>query len=341
MPGILMSDRKISFWKRLRYRLEWLAAQGAYTLISLIPRSLMNPLSRVLGLLAYRLDAKDRKIALANLEYAYGKTLTPAQRESIARSSMQNFTRVLLDSFWCRNLSFDNISRYVHFDPESLKLYDSLVKQGKGVILIGMHHGNWEWMSLGIGFMKRPVNIVVQELRNKLVDDLFNIVRTRAGHRLIYRDGAGVKLFKALKRGETLGLLIDLNIHEYQGAIACHFFNRWVQANPIPVELSLRTGAPLLVMTTYWHEDGHYRAEFGPVINSDFDPSLSREVVVRLITQRYLDTFEGIIRQNPERWLWSYKRWKFRPDREISGHPWYSRYSPLLEKAARESVTQT
>ena len=198
-------------WKPVRYWLEWRAAQAAYGMVSLLPRSCVNPLAMGLGWLAYLFDVKDRRIALENLAFAYGAEKTPQEIRQIGRRSLQNFTRVLMDSFWCRNLTFDNIDRYVRFDPEGLALYDSLVARGRGVILIGMHHGNWEWMSLSIGFKKRPVNIVVQRLALDANREGFDLIV--ATNILVYYDAfeQGLALANLTRMLRPGGLLLSNN----------------------------------------------------------------------------------------------------------------------------------
>lgn len=325
----------MSRWKTFRRKIEVFGFRIAFALVPLIPRGCVYPLSLILGELAYWLDSPDRRVALTNLQFALGQETSAARRKQIARGSMRNFAHVIIDSVWCRNLKATNISRYCGYASGSLELYERLAARGKGVIFLGMHYGNYEWMSLSFGFYGYPSNIVVQELRNPGVNSLFNEVRERCGHKLIYRRNAAVKLFKALKRGEPLGLLVDLNINENEGPIAADFFGKVVHANPLPAVLALRTGAALLCTRTYWdQEQGKYMSVFGPEIL--WEPSVDEEKTIRQITQKSLDTFEQMIRDDPERWLWSYKRWKFRPTQERGEYPFYSKYSRVLSEAREQ-----
>jgi len=322
-------------WRKFRYQLEFLVSQLGFILVPLIPRSCVYPLAQFLGTVAFKCIRRDRELALTNLRFVYGTEKSEQEIFALALKSMRNFALVIIDSLWCRNLKNSNIDQYVTFDPIGLALYDRLVAEGKGVILIGMHHGNWEWMSLGIGFKGRPVNIVVQEMRNRKINDAFNVVRTRAGHRLLYRESPALalKLFKALKKGETLGLLTDLNAKEHEGAIAVDFMGKKIHANSAPALLALRTGAAIVMMTTYW-EDGKYQTHFGPIMPTDFEGAEDEKI--KAITQHWLNVFETTIRDRPERWLWSYKRFKYRPTEELEGYPEYSRYSPILGRGNKK-----
>jgi hypothetical protein len=61
------------------------------------------------------------------------------------------------------------------------------------------------------------------------------------------------------------------------------------------------------------------------LIGQDGLPAREEEAVLEL-TQRIAHALETLIRQHPTYWLWTYKRWKIRPDGEDPGrYPFYTR----------------
>ncbi len=48
---------------------------------------------------------------------------------------------------------------------------------------------------------------------------------------------------------------------------------------------------------------------------------------VAALSQQVLDQCRDLIRDDPEPWLWTYKRWKRRPTPDRDGYPFYSRYA--------------
>ena len=70
--------------------------------------------------------------------------------------------------------------------------------------------------------------------------------------------------------------------------------------------------------------DGRARIVYWPEIVHE--PTGNKEADARAINQKCLAFCESVIREQPEHWLWSYKRWKVRPTPEQGRYPYYSVY---------------
>ena len=101
---MIRSERKpVTAGKRLRYRLEWLAAAALARIVPLFPRPFIVKLGRALGRLAFRGEL--RRVALENLHVAFGNTKPLTEKERIARESLQSFGATFLGLFWGRRLT--------------------------------------------------------------------------------------------------------------------------------------------------------------------------------------------------------------------------------------------
>src|SRR5579885_1700040 len=100
-------------WKRVRYRLEHLGLQLAAASVPLLSQSSLIRLSRVLGSAAFTFDRRARRVAISNLQAAFGSRFSERDREKIARTSFQQFSRTMLELLWSPNLNSENFSRYV------------------------------------------------------------------------------------------------------------------------------------------------------------------------------------------------------------------------------------
>ena len=87
---LCIRSRVRASWKRFRYRLEWLALVAAMKLLPLLPLAVCAALARFLGAAAYAIDGRGRRVALSNLECAFGNRFSPKERETIARQSFQS-----------------------------------------------------------------------------------------------------------------------------------------------------------------------------------------------------------------------------------------------------------
>src|SRR6266513_5894730 len=102
-----------SQWKRVRYRLEWLGLRLAIKLVPLLPRKACFHLAHFLGALMSIFDRDRYKVALNNLEVAFGSQLSNRERRTITRESFQHFARTMVDLLSSPRLTPENFSRYV------------------------------------------------------------------------------------------------------------------------------------------------------------------------------------------------------------------------------------
>src|SRR5260221_2897691 len=102
--------------KKLRYWFEYIGVRAVLRIVPLLPIGLLRTLADSAGWLVYHLDRKNRRVALANLQAAFGDSYTPKQRERIARRSLQIFGRSFLELFWTPRLNAGNVAKYGTID---------------------------------------------------------------------------------------------------------------------------------------------------------------------------------------------------------------------------------
>ena len=88
-------------------------SQGAAKIIPLLSRKACYRLALFTGALAATVDRAGRRVALSNLQVAFGDELSPGRRNEIVRESYQHFARTMIDLFWSPRLTRENYSRYI------------------------------------------------------------------------------------------------------------------------------------------------------------------------------------------------------------------------------------
>jgi Kdo2-lipid IVA lauroyltransferase/acyltransferase len=335
-------EKPLSLWKRIRFRLEWLALELLAALVPLLSHKMLMRFANGLGWLAFHLAAGERHIALTNLDIAFGSSKSMEEKRRIARGAFQTFARSSLSLFWARRPYDTTLSQLVEFDPASVQLVKEAQARGKGIIFITLHYGNWELIGLATPLLGIPSTIVTEQTRNLHVKDIFERLRGRTGNRIILQRFAVAKLFKALKRGESIALLIDLNALPSRGGVWLDFFGKPVFSYSAAAGLALHTGAAILGGVAHPLANGRIRIEYGPEIPCVHTGD--EEADLRTLSQQCLRLCEDVIRQKPEYWLWFYRRWKFRPTKERGSFPEYSRYiedtrSPRAQKSNPPQTT--
>src|SRR5205807_5088265 len=154
----------------MRYRLEWLGLLLATKLVPLLSRKGCYRLALGLGGLMSMLDRHGRKVALSNLEIAFGNRFTARERERIVRDSFQHFARTMLDLLWSPRLTEKNFSNYIELENiEETARYSP----ERSILIACYHYSNFEWLSLACGFLDLKGTIISQEFKNSLLDPIF------------------------------------------------------------------------------------------------------------------------------------------------------------------------
>ena len=264
-----MSTRRqpLSSWKRVRYRLEWVLLESLAAVVPLLSRTMLVRLANAAGWLAFRWLARERRIALTNLDIAFGQTKSAEEKRRIACSAFQTFARSFLGLFWSRRLNRATLDKWIEVDADNLRQVEEARARGKGIIFVTLHYGEWELLGLATALCGFPMTIVMEQIRNPRIARLFERLRGRDGNRIILQRFALTKLFKALKRGESIALLIDLNAVPSRGGIWLDFFGKPAFSYSVAAGLALHTGAAIVGGVAHPLPDGRIRIVYGPEIS--------------------------------------------------------------------------
>jgi len=312
-----------SYWKRPRYRLEWIGLLLATTLIPLFSRRACYHLAQTAGALLSFLDRGAYQIALSNLEVAFGDRFAPRERRKIVRKSFQHFARTMVDLLWSPRLTQKNFSRYIE-----LQNFEEIARATgpeHSMIVACYHYGNFEWLSLAGGFLDLKGTIISQEFKNSLLDPIFKKLREQSGHELVPRERGIIRLYKALRRKGRTALLVDLTVPPAQGAVVIDCFGLKTSVTSAQAWLHEQTGAPIIPAHCEPLPDGRYRLIFHPKIER------TAEMTHQQIAQACWDSFEPYVRKNPAPWLWMYKHWRYRPAKADRPYPFYANFSRTFD----------
>jgi lauroyl/myristoyl acyltransferase len=322
-----------SRWKQWRYRLEWRGLRWLAFLIPRCSREFVLRLGKISGAMAARFDLEGRRVALSNLEAAFGDRFSASQRERITRESYQQFASTMLDLFWNPRINASNYREFIEF--EGWDEFARTVGPTGPCIIAACHYGNFEWFSLAAAYAGLVATIVSQEFKNPLLDPIFNQLRQQSGHQFIPREGAVVKLYKTLRRGGTAAILIDLALHPRQPSVAIGCFGMKMSVTYAHAWLHLRTGLPIVPVHQEPLPGGRCRVVFHPKL--EIPPGATEQEITQLCWQQ----FEPVVRQNPSPWLWMYKYWRFRPKEADRVYPFYSRPVPKFDRLLMRSAAVT
>jgi lauroyl/myristoyl acyltransferase len=288
--------------RQCRFGLEMALVHSAFFITARLTRRGLMGLARFLGALAFQVAWTQRRVALANLDLAFGDSKNPDEKRAIAKASYVSFFRAILDFAWFSFQSRRRLERWFHFDP-SMETY----KAHSPVIVVTAHFGNWELLGqAGSLFGNAPVSVAATFLNERL-NRFMTRLRERNGMTIASREGALRFLFRALKAGGRVALIMDQNTRLSEGGVFVRFFGRPATMSPAASVLAIRTGAPIIPVFCQALPDGSYRGYTAPMLIPGIDGDEAA------LNQRIADAFETEIRKHPEQWLWMYRRWKYIP----------------------------
>jgi Kdo2-lipid IVA lauroyltransferase/acyltransferase len=294
-----------------RDHIEYLAAAGILRFLGVLPRWLACGVCEILALGSYYLWPRLRAVGLFNLKLAFPEWPESARRRVLVRT-FRNLGRMLADFASFPRLNRNNIERLIVYD--GFEHYAQARDQGRGVIFLTGHFGNWELSSFAHSLYGYPLNFTVREMDNPRLDALITKYRTLSGGRPVEKNDFARRALQALKQGEAVGVLMDTNMLPAEG-IFVDLLGRPACTTTAPARLARKTDAALVLGLAIWDSTlGRYRLRFEPV------PWIAHEDAeeeIRLNTAHFTKLLESYIRRYPDQWLWVHRRWKTRPEGEV------------------------
>ena len=292
----------------MRYRLEYLPVWLAAKFFGLLPRAVARALCISIGLGAYLVYTRLRRVGMRNLEIAFPQK-TKQEKKRILRQVYKNLGRQMAEFCLFPRYKKENVDQIAVYDGfENFAQADA---RGKGVIFITAHFGGWEIGSYVHSLHGHPLNIVIRPLDNPYLNAMVDRYRTRYGNSTFPKQDFARGLLSSLRHGETVGILMDTNMTPPQGAFVDFFGVPACTATGL-ARVALHTDAAVIPGFTLWDQQlGKYRIRFDPAIKLVRSGDDEADAVAN--TAAFTNVIESYISRYPEQWLWVHRRWKTRP----------------------------
>jgi len=321
-----------AFWKKISHRCEWLCLVAATKIVPLLSRKACFELANGLAAIFAKVDWSGRAVARDNLQVALGDSLSVTEREQVAQRSYQHLARTMVDLLWSPRLTNENFRRW--FEIEGLEEAMAEIDPKQSIIFVTIHYGNFEWAAKAMGLCGVPLLILAQEFKNPLLDPIIAGLRSDFGHDIAPREGAMVRMYKALRRGKHVAILSDLTLRPTEPSAAIDCFGLKTCVTYAHAWLHQKTGAPIVPLHCEQLPEGRCRL----VVQRKLE--ISRDAAEAEIAQACWDRFEPIIRKNPAPWVWMYKQWRYKPSQSDRAYPFYANTSYYFDQMLTLSVDE-
>lgn len=295
--------------------LEYAAARGLLRFLGLLPRRAAVGISTAAASAAYHTLGGLRRVAATNLKIAFPE-LGEAEHERLAKGAFRNLGRVLGEMSQFPKATPESLNEIIEFqiDPEVYAEYQRLKSEGRGVIIVSPHLGNWEVLVFGWAVHDAPMSYLARPLDNPGIEELTVSLRTKFGNRPINKTNSAMTAARVLRNEGLLGILADVNAHPKEGVFV-PFFGVPACTSAGVALIAMRTDSAIIPMCAAWDkEKQRYIGVHGPMIYPADTGDRQRDVLET--TAAFTAEVEKLVRRFPDQWLWIHKRWKSRPPGE-------------------------
>ncbi len=289
----------MSFIEKTSSAIQYYGTLAMIRLILALPYRAAIALGRAIMLIVWLFMPLRRRIVKVQMEAALG-LVDPGR---LAMKVFMNQGDILVDTIKYAYMSDGEIrSRVVVEGKEHL---DEALSTGRGIMLFTGHIGNWEVLShisrlLGIEFC-----VMADIRKDPRLESVIDNLRARSGATILPPKGKALMLIRELKKGHTIGMIIDQRGRRRDG-ILCDIFGIPALTNPAPAFIAIKGNA--LVLPAYIVKiNGVYHIRLERALDSK-DYASEKDAVQKL-SEAMQSWVSSVVERYPDQWFWVHSRW--------------------------------
>ncbi|HEY7703591.1 MAG TPA: hypothetical protein VID03_02035 [Acidimicrobiia bacterium] len=285
----------------MRHRLFYLLLQVASAVVGVLPLSWARRVCSAIGALSYPFAGERRLMSKRHME-----RIAPDRKDhdALARRVFANYGRRWAESLWLRPSRVPGLVAAAQTEGFQ-NLIDAKAK-GRGVILALPHQGYFELSAPVTATLGLKVVAVAENLENRYVRDWFTRMREAFDIQVRYADDPAVmrSLVSDLAAGKAIALVSDRDLSGR--GVEVEFFGERTTLPSGPAGLSIRTGAPIVPVGTYF-TPGANLLIVTPSIDIPTEGTVAERTVA--MTQQLANRLEDLIKRDPSQWLVLQPNW--------------------------------
>ncbi len=279
----------------------YIIARGFIAVLQSLPLLWVAWLGRAGGALAYRIDARHRRITLANLTMCFGREKSAAEIRAIAKENFKRLGENYATAIKTTAMTFEQLRPHVEYIGAERLL------PPRRVMNAGGHFGNFElyarFKDLAPGYVCATT---YRALNNPGLNRAMEMLRDRSGCLMFERRTEGGKLRAALNQP---AIIVSLQIDQHGGkkGLRLPFLGHDCSTSPSPAVFALRYDCELYAAACFRVGLAKWRLELGEQIPTHEN---GQPRSVEAIMRDALRIQEGYVRRDPANWFWVHRRWK-------------------------------
>ena len=274
---------------------------GLLYLVSLLPFFVLYRISDLFFVIAYYFVGYRKKVVMNNLLIAFPEK-SEQERIRIAKKFYKNLIDTFIESIKMLSISDKAFSKRAQMDFTEIK---QLISKGKNIQIHSGHQMNWEYGHWAVALQMSIAWIgVYMSIKNKVVEKIFFKIRNKGNTILVPKNQFKNQASTLLSQQYAIGLVADQNPGQPITGYWLNFFGRPVPFVSGPDKGAIKNNTAVVFVKFVKLKRGYYRFE-NTVITEE-----GASMQEGMLTRAYRDFLEATIRENPDNYLWSHRRWK-------------------------------
>lgn len=273
-------------------------------IFAVIPFWLLYRISDLLSYLFFYILPYRKKVVLNNIRNSFPDK-TESEVNKIAIKFYRNLSDILIEGLKGFSISKKSIIKRYNFT--NIELLDKYKAEEQSVILTSSHYSNWEWGAL-VGGLRLPVNCVgfYKPLTNKFTDSYMRKKRSKWQMDMISIYKTQQAFIKNRDKCSGFIMVADQSPVKENKILWLDFLNQETAFLLGPEKYAKSLKLPVIFLDIQRVKRGHYSVDIQLLSK---EPESEKEFE---ITKKFAKVLENQIKNKPENWLWSHKRWKLK-----------------------------
>jgi KDO2-lipid IV(A) lauroyltransferase len=289
--------KKIAFY--IFYVLNWI--------FTLLPLGILYIFSDILYLLMYYFPTYRRKVVRSNLKNSFPEK-SDKELVEIEKKFYRHLSDIFIETLKMTHLSNSALKK--RFSCSNPELFDSLFKSDRDLVVVHSHFNNWEWLTCLPFYTEYKVVSIYKPLHDKLFDRFLNKNRTKTNLTLTPMNSVVREIVS--NRNNRIRAMYGFIADQTPARPDIHYWTQFLnQETPVFLgieKIAVKYEMPVVFFNVQKIRRGYYSL----TVELLFDkPSGMPE---HLITDTHVRRLEALIKENPQYWIWTHKRWKHKKE---------------------------
>lgn len=273
-------------------------------LLSFLPLWLLHSLSWLSYLLLFYVFKVRRKLTCNNIKTSF-PNFSESECLELAKNHYKSTCMVIAETIKSLSMSKQDIKKRVIF--KNLSVLEDYLDNDQSAIIVTAHYCNFEWaLSACALHLKYPVDAVYRRQRSDWLEKIFYELRSRFGATLLPMETFVAESVKRSKLTRVLVMAADQSPKRDDKPYWQHFLNRETAFHTGTEKIARAFKYPVFFLSLTRTRKGFYLATLKLLAEPPYSDDPNQ------IIKDYIAELEALVRENPQDWLWAYRRWKLK-----------------------------